>query len=75
VPLRHDKRERFITWIQGVSYYSWGMCTTSAECKTVMTDVLTVKSDIDPHKINQDFGWFGNNFDCVVATKVRSSWS
>jgi hypothetical protein len=59
----------------GVSHYSWGMCTTSAECKTVMTAVLTVKSGMDPHMISRDFGWFGNGFDCVAVTKVRSSWS
>jgi hypothetical protein len=27
---------------------SWGMCTTSTECKTVITVVLTVMSDMDP---------------------------
>jgi hypothetical protein len=75
VPLRHGKRERFITWIPGVSHYSGGMCTTSTECKTVMVAVLMVKSGMDPHMISRDFGWFGNGFDCVVATKVRSSWS
>jgi hypothetical protein len=69
VPLQHGKRERFITWIQGVSHYSWGMC------KTIMTAMLTVKSSMDPHMISWDFGWFGNNFDYVVATTVRSSWS
>jgi hypothetical protein len=31
---------------------SWGMCTTSAECKTVITTVLTVMSDMDPHMIS-----------------------
>jgi hypothetical protein len=31
---------------------SWGMCTTSAECKTVITTVLTVMSGMDPHKIS-----------------------
>jgi hypothetical protein len=31
---------------------SWGMCTTSTECKTVITAVLTVKSGIDPHMIS-----------------------
>jgi hypothetical protein len=30
---------------------SCGMCTTSAECKTVMIVVLTVISGMDPHKI------------------------
>jgi hypothetical protein len=31
---------------------SWGMCTTSAECKTVITDVLTIMSGMDPHMIS-----------------------
>jgi hypothetical protein len=31
---------------------SWGMCTTSAECKTVITIVLTVMSGMDPHMIS-----------------------
>jgi hypothetical protein len=31
---------------------SWGMCTTSAKCKTVITAVLTVMSGMDPHMIS-----------------------
>jgi hypothetical protein len=31
---------------------SWGMCTTSAECKTVITAVLMVMSGMDPHMIS-----------------------
>jgi hypothetical protein len=31
---------------------SWGTCTTSAECKTVITAVLMVMSSIDPHMIS-----------------------
>jgi hypothetical protein len=31
---------------------SWGMCTTSVECKTVITAMLTVMSGIDPHMIS-----------------------
>jgi hypothetical protein len=31
---------------------SWVTCTTSAECKTVITAVLTVMSDMDPHMIS-----------------------
>jgi hypothetical protein len=31
---------------------SWGMCTTSAECKTIITAVLTVMSGMDPHMIS-----------------------
>jgi hypothetical protein len=37
------------------------MCTTSIECKTVMTVMLTVMSGMDPHTIswNQGWVWFG----------------
>jgi hypothetical protein len=42
---------------------SWVTCTTSAECKTVITAVLTVMSSMDPHMIsgNTGFGlvWIG----------------
>jgi hypothetical protein len=31
---------------------SWRMCTTSTECKTVITAVLTVMSGMDPHMIS-----------------------
>jgi hypothetical protein len=45
---------------------SWVMCTTSAECKTVITVVLTVMSGMDPHMIRWNLrcvwldlvGWF-----------------
>jgi hypothetical protein len=30
---------------------SWGMYTTSIECRTIMTVVLTVMSGMDPHTI------------------------
>jgi hypothetical protein len=41
---------------------SRGMCTTSVECKTVITAVLMVMSGIDPHMISWNlrlvrFGW------------------
>jgi hypothetical protein len=32
---------------------SWGICTTSVECKTVITVVLTVMSGMDPHMISR----------------------
>jgi hypothetical protein len=42
---------------------SWVTCTTSAECKTLITAVLMVMSGMDPHMIsgNTGFGlvWFG----------------
>jgi hypothetical protein len=31
---------------------SWGMCTTSVECKIVITVVLTVMSGMNPHMIS-----------------------
>jgi hypothetical protein len=38
---------------------SWGMCTTSAECKTIITVVLTVISGMDPHLISETLDGFG----------------
>jgi hypothetical protein len=38
---------------------SWGMCTTSIECKTIITVVLTIMSRMDPHKISENLGRFG----------------
>jgi hypothetical protein len=32
---------------------SWGMCIASAECKTIITAVLTVMSGMDPHMISR----------------------
>jgi hypothetical protein len=31
---------------------SWGICTTSAECKTITIAVLTIMSGMDPHMIS-----------------------
>jgi hypothetical protein len=31
---------------------SWGTCTTSAECKIVITVMLTIMSGMDPHMIS-----------------------
>jgi hypothetical protein len=36
---------------------SWGMCTTFAECKTVITAMITVMSGMDPHMISET--WVG----------------
>jgi hypothetical protein len=40
---------------------SWVTCIASAECKIVITVVLTVMSGMDPHMIrgNPGFGWVG----------------
>jgi hypothetical protein len=35
-----------------------------------MIAMLTVKSDMYPHKISQDVGWFGNG-----SVVMASSWS
>jgi hypothetical protein len=32
---------------------SWGMCTTTAECKTIITVMLTFMSGMDPHMIGR----------------------
>jgi hypothetical protein len=31
---------------------SWGMCTTSTECRTIITAVLTIMTDMDPDMIS-----------------------
>jgi hypothetical protein len=33
------------------------MCTTSAECKTIITVMLTVMSGMDPHMISWNLRW------------------
>jgi hypothetical protein len=38
------------------NHNSWVMCTTSAECKTIVTAVLTVVSGMDPHMISGNIG-------------------
>jgi hypothetical protein len=51
---------------------SWVTCTTSAECKIVITVVLTIMSSMDPHMISGNpglvglvwFGWFVK-VDCI----------
>jgi hypothetical protein len=36
---------------------SWGMCTTSAECKTIIASMLTVMSGMNPQMISGNLGW------------------
>jgi hypothetical protein len=36
---------------------SWVTCTTSAECKTVITAVLTVMSGMEAHMISWNLRW------------------
>jgi hypothetical protein len=52
---------------------SWGTCTTSAECKTVITAVLTVMSGMDPHIISGNPGWVfvKSRLGCVEMGFIR----
>jgi hypothetical protein len=36
---------------------SWGTCTTSAECKTVITVMLVVMCGMNLHMISGNLGW------------------
>jgi hypothetical protein len=36
---------------------SWVMCTTSVECETIITAMLTVMSCMDPHMVDGNLGW------------------
>jgi hypothetical protein len=36
---------------------SWVTCTFSAECKTIITVVLTIMSGMDPHMIRWNLRW------------------
>jgi hypothetical protein len=46
---------------------SWGMCTTSVECKTIIIAMLIVMSGMDPHIISetQDRFWLSFWVGCV----------
>jgi hypothetical protein len=53
-------------WTKFYSCKKWVLqvtCTSSTECKTVITAVLTVMSGMDPHMISGNIGfglrWFG----------------
>jgi hypothetical protein len=47
-------------WLSEDNHDSWVTCTTSAECKPIITAVLTVMSGMDPHMNSGSpgFGWF-----------------
>jgi hypothetical protein len=57
--------------LSGENHDSWVTCTTSAECKTVITDVLTVMSGMDPHMICGNIG-MGNGH--VLVGLCRSGF-
>jgi hypothetical protein len=52
---------------------SWGTCTTSAECKTVIIAVLMVMSGMDPHMISGNLGWVfvKSRLGCVEMGFIR----
>jgi hypothetical protein len=49
---------------------SWGTCTTSTECKTIITVVLTVMNGMDPHMISGNLGWVLLSLGWVVSKWV-----
>jgi hypothetical protein len=51
----------------------WGMCTTSTECKTVITVMLMVMSGLNPHMISRNLGWvFVKSWlSCVEVAFIR----
>jgi hypothetical protein len=52
---------------------SWGACTTSIECKTVITVVFTVMSGMDPQMISGNLGWVSVNswLGCIEVGFIR----
>jgi hypothetical protein len=63
-------------WLSEDNHDSWGTCTTSAECKTVIIVVLTVMSSMDPHMISGTWVWFGlvesSMFNPLVKSTLRN---
>jgi hypothetical protein len=54
-------------WLSKDNHVSWGICTISAECKTVITVLLTVMSSMDPHMISGNMGWVLLSLGWVVS--------
>jgi hypothetical protein len=52
---------------------SWGSCTTSAECKTIITVMLMIMSGIDPQMISGNLGWVfvKSRLGCVEVGFIR----
>jgi hypothetical protein len=61
-------------WLSKDNHDSWGMCTTSTECKTVITAVLMVMSGMDPHIISGNLEWVfvKSQLGCVKVGFIRS---
>jgi hypothetical protein len=68
-------------WLSEDNHDSWGTSTTSADCKIVITVVLTVMSGMDPHMISEPgigldwFGlvWFGLAEPSMISPLVKST--
>jgi hypothetical protein len=58
-------------WLSEDNHDSWVTCTTFAECKTIITAVLTVMSSMDSHMISGNTG-MGN--DDVLVGLCRSGF-
>jgi hypothetical protein len=60
-------------WLSKDNHDPWGICTTSTECKTVITVVLTVMSGMDPHMISGNLGWVfvKSQLGCVEVDFIR----
>jgi hypothetical protein len=61
-------------WLSEDNHDSWVKCTTSAECKTVITVVLTVLSGMDPHMISGNTGFGLGLFGWVVEVDFIRLW-
>jgi hypothetical protein len=51
---------------------SWVLCTTTAECKTIITAVLTVMNGMDPHMISWNLRWVW--FGLLVKVDLIRLW-
>jgi hypothetical protein len=60
-------------WLSKDNHNSWGTCTTSAQCKTIITVVLTVVCDMDPHMISGNMGsfFFMSWLGCIEVGFIR----
>jgi hypothetical protein len=56
-------------WLSKDNHDSWATCTTSVECKTIITAVLMVMSGMDPHMFS---GSPGMGFGQVLVGLCRS---
>jgi hypothetical protein len=57
-------------WLSKDNHDSWGTCTTSVECKTIIIAMLIVMSDMDPHMISGNLGWVLLSLGLVVSKWV-----